>query len=1057
MKKSYYIRKILDYLGVTFLLALAVFLWKLYQGPIGVPFLKPYIIEALHSGQNEYTVDIGEVNIELVHSIQPVKIIAKNVVLKKNDDTVSVKTKKLFLSFSIRALLQGMIAPSSILIKNPEVSIFTTYGVEKNKENEINRKKIEYYTDWFNGFLERFHSKDKLYPESFINEIDIQNASIEFHEVDLGKKWQFSNANLSFERALTSLKLSANGVVDLDERMATLSSSARYDFVKKDIILDVKFADVVISDFIKQIGGGISSIDIPLEGEIKSRIDFAKIIENPEDLTDHIDAAFEQTDFNFKGTEGKVVFEDNAHFDYKIDSFELSGEIKGGLDHVILNKTVLKTGGQQVDLDVSLEGYKKYFLEKSLEDFKLILQAKAEKLAMDDLAKFWPRYYGEPAWLWCKENLYGGTYQNAAFDFEWAYDKDLKAVTLMRLNGKADLDDGTVYYLEGMPEVTNVYGQAYFDIGVIDIILDKGVSDGILLDSGRVKIYDLDKYNNFIDITIKGDTSIKDALAYIDHEPLEFAKDLGLNGNMLEGDVNVDLNLNFELYQDLKPEDIKVKTTAVLRDVIFKDVFDGKDLKSSKVDLKITEKGLSANGHALFDEIPVQFDYMLVFGAESPQGKGHFAFTYDDNVAKKLGVYHALLEAPYVTGYAFVNADLISNDNQTKIDIIADLRHMAIDYGFLGFQKNADEDGQIKAKLDLKNAKPVSVPFFELKRDNFNIQGNVALDAKGEIKTIDISKIEGPKTSAAAKIEFLNAPKKHIKLNVSGNSYDLTELFARNEEAQKEKSKTQTVGNDDDGLETMPDTDIFVAVGNLWTNPETPIKNFAGSAIIKNGIGFEEVHLIGNYGTDKSIMFNLEYMPRPNGEHFLTIESNNAGSTLRVLRLYENMNGGNLKIEARRDKYKKFIGHAKIRDFKITNTPLLAKLLTVASFSGMLDLLKGDGLVFSHFDAPFTYQNKTLKINDAKMFGNVIGLTATGSVNRLSENIDIRGVISPAYSLNSMVGKIPLLGKMLVGKDGTVFAADYSITDTIDDPKIEINPLSLLSPNSVKDLFSSEP
>ena len=136
MKKSYYIRKILDYLGVTFLLALAVFLWKLYQGPIGVPFLKPYIIEALHSGQNEYTVDIGEVNIELVHSIQPVKIIAKNVVLKKNDDTVSVKTKKLFLSFSIRALLQGMIAPSSILIKNPEVSIFTTYGVEKNKENE---------------------------------------------------------------------------------------------------------------------------------------------------------------------------------------------------------------------------------------------------------------------------------------------------------------------------------------------------------------------------------------------------------------------------------------------------------------------------------------------------------------------------------------------------------------------------------------------------------------------------------------------------------------------------------------------------------------------------------------------------------------------------------------------------------------------------------------------------------------------------------------------------------------------------------------------------------
>ena len=99
-------------------------------------------------------------------------------------------------------------------------------------------------------------------------------------------------------------------------------------------------------------------------------------------------------------------------------------------------------------------------------------------------------------------------------------------------------------------------------------------------------------------------------------------------------------------------------------------------------------------------------------------------------------------------------------------------------------------------------------------------------------------------------------------------------------------------------------------------------------------------------------------------------------------------------------------------------------------------------------------KNKTLKINDAKMFGNVIGLTGSGSVNRLSEDIDIKGIISPAYSLNSMVGKIPLLGKVLAGKDGTVFAFDYAISNTIDNPQINIHPLSILSPNSVKDLFS---
>ena len=1053
MRRHYYIRKILDYLGVTLLLGIAYFLWVLYQGSVSVPFLKPYIIKALNSEESEYTVNLEEVNIELVRSVQPVKIIAKNVLVKKNDDSVSIKTKKLFLSFSIRALLKGVIAPSSIVIKNPEVAIFTTYGVEKNKENEVNRFKVEYYAEWFNDFLAHFNSADKIYPESYINDIAIQNASVEFHEVDLGRKWQFSSANLSFERHFTNLSLSANGVADLADRMATISAGAEYNLLKKDLKLRFEFSDVVVSDFIKNIGGGVTSIDVPIEGSLKADIDFDKILQNPHNVVKELDGAVKKVDFDIKGTAGKVVFEDNPHFDYKINPFALSGELNGGLDKIKLKKTELSTGEQKVDLTFSIEGYKKYFFEKSLTDFKLQLQTKVNALAMDDLAKFWPRYFAEPAWLWCKESLYGGAYKNASFLFEWAYDKGLKRVVLSKLKGSAEIDDGTVYYLEGMPEVTNVYGTAYFDIGLIDILLDKGISGGVLLDIGRVKLYDLDKEHNFIDITIKGDGSVKDALAYVANPPLDF-KISGADTHKIKGDVNLDLNLNFELYQDLKPEEIKVKTEAVLNDVEIENVFQNKNLTASKVNLSINQKGLEAEGNALLDGLPLQFEYNQAFDNQKEQGRGHFVFKYDQALAQKFGINYAMLEKPYVDGYALVNADLILKEKAAVIDVNADLKNMAIDYGFLGFQKENNTKGSIKARFDIEGEKLKNVPFFELSHENFNLKGKVVLDTKGQVKTIDIEKIEGPKTSAAAKIEFANTQRQHIKLNVSGNSYNLTELFAKREKEQKEKAKISAQTGDDDSFADVPDTDIFIAVNSLWTNPDTPVKNFAGSAILKNGIGFEEVHLIGNYGADKSIKFNLDYIPKPNGEHFLTIESNNAGSTLKVLRLYENMGGGNLKIEAKRDKYSKFIGHAKVRDFKIYNTPLLAKLLTVASFSGMLDLLKGDGLVFSHFDAPFSYKNKTLQITDAKMFGNVIGLTASGTINRVSEDIDIKGIVSPAYSLNSMVGKIPLLGKVLAGKDGTIFAADYTITNNIDDPKISINPLSLLSPNSIKELFS---
>jgi len=173
------------------------------------------------------------------------------------------------------------------------------------------------------------------------------------------------------------------------------------------------------------------------------------------------------------------------------------------------------------------------------------------------------------------------------------------------------------------------------------------------------------------------------------------------------------------------------------------------------------------------------------------------------------------------------------------------------------------------------------------------------------------------------------------------------------------------------------------------------------------------------------------------------------------LRLYENMHGGILKIEGKHSQDNDFIGHAKIRDFSIKNTPLLAKLLTVASFSGILDLLRGEGIYFSHFDAPFEYTNKTLKIKEAKMFGNVIGFTTNGSYNVSSEQLNLKGIISPAYSLNSFIGKIPFVGSVLAGKDGTVIAANYTIDGSLSDPQIAINPLSMFSPNSLKDLLSS--
>jgi hypothetical protein len=64
------------------------------------------------------------------------------------------------------------------------------------------------------------------------------------------------------------------------------------------------------------------------------------------------------------------------------------------------------------------------------------------------------------------------------------------------------------------------------------------------------------------------------------------------------------------------------------------------------------------------------------------------------------------------------------------------------------------------------------------------------------------------------------------------------------------------------------------------------------------------------------------------------------------------------------------------------------------------------------------------------------------------------GTIVPAYFFNSMLGQLPLVGKLFSPeKGGGVFAARFGVDGQIDDPNISINPLSALTPGFLRDIF----
>ena len=188
--------------------------------------------------------------------------------------------------------------------------------------------------------------------------------------------------------------------------------------------------------------------------------------------------------------------------------------------------------------------------------------------------------------------------------------------------------------------------------------------------------------------------------------------------------------------------------------------------------------------------------------------------------------------------------------------------------------------------------------------------------------------------------------------------------------------------------------------------------------------------------------------------HSLRVQSDDAGQALVALGWSDKLEGGTLVIEGKRESASEpLTGLFKLKNYKISNAPALARLLQVASLTGIFDALKR-GLDFVSFDGKYSYRDAILQIEKSRSYGSSIGITLEGELDLEDDEVDLKGTVVPAYTVNRVLGQIPILGPILTGgKDEGLFAASYGVTGRLEDPVIAVNPLSALAPGFLRNLF----
>jgi AsmA-like C-terminal region len=202
--------------------------------------------------------------------------------------------------------------------------------------------------------------------------------------------------------------------------------------------------------------------------------------------------------------------------------------------------------------------------------------------------------------------------------------------------------------------------------------------------------------------------------------------------------------------------------------------------------------------------------------------------------------------------------------------------------------------------------------------------------------------------------------------------------------------------------------------------------------------------------------FSVKIGPQA-GKRHLYVDARDAGAFLRGLDAVRTMRSGHLTIDANfegRSGYSPLAGAAAIDNVVVTNSPLLGKLLQAITLYGLVDVLRGPGMTFSRVVVPFQYDGINLNIDQAHADNPSLGLTAKGWLGLSSGQTAISGTVVPAYFFNSMLGQLPLVGKLFSPETGGgVFAVRFALTGPVDTPSVSVNPVSALTPGFLREIF----
>jgi len=1017
---------LLLFLAAT-LLGAAVFtvvaVWQLSRGPISLGFLTPYVEDSLSGGPDGVQVRLHDTVLTWAGLERTLDVRAVGLEILDSDGEVGASVPEMSVQFSLRALMRGLIAPTGLDLFGPRLRVVRTAdgevvvgigGEAASDQSDSGMKLI--------GRL--LQQPDLDSPTGYLRRVSIVSGLIEFEDRETGLNWTAQRADIALERDENGIRADGTIVLDVGGDFARFEVSGLLNPASGSIELGVSF-DKLLPSIVASLDPRLSPLDrikLPVSGTLALS------------LTSSL--AVEDINFDLTGGAGEIVVPEFYPAPLPVSQLALRGRATEALNSVVIDKAMIDVGGPLVTLSGELE--------RRDQSIEFQLDTRAEALPIDQLARLWPPEVAVNARRWITKNIEDGVVNSATLSASaTASLGETGHFDLRKAAGEIDLRGATIHYLRPMPPVRNVTGLGRFD--GVNLVFDirEGNVGGLNVGAGRVAIAGLTGTAPVetirIEATIAGPA--REALALLDEDPLNFISPFGIDPAQTGGTQTTNAVLEFPLLRAITVDEIDVAASARLENFSAPAVAFGADLTKGDFALTVDKKKMVAKGGGALAGIPLKLTWTENFTGETAlRTRYEVQAVLDDGARGTLD----LAAEPYLMGPVGVGLTYeIAIDGGEQGAANLNLANATMSLEDFGWQKPPGQIAAARVEFAGRGGVLREISKFAITAPGLSVNGRATLthgDDGLAVSELDLARLVLGETDMSLRVAFGGDGVPDVV--IGGDNLDLRLLI---------KDAFAEGGGKPPAMKVRIDADNPVRAIRL--GDETVLQNPTGR-LAHDGENWTEIDLVGKLSNAGQIDLRLRTV---NGKREVLLVSDDGGGVLSALDWINTMEGGALRVEGaftNSGGEETFAGQLSMEDFKLNENSVTVRILSLASFSGISDALAGTGITFRRAEVPFEVTDNEIRIGDAKGRGADIGILASGRIDRTTDQIELEGEIAPAYTLNSIFSNIPLLGTLLTGGGDAIFAATYKVDGPLDDPKVSVNPLSILTPGILRRLVS---